>query len=106
MQEMALERGAPRAASFAVTAIRSISGRLPGRGEVEVVELNRRVVTDADGNFLLRSMPAGTFTLVGRTASGTATAKVTLSREPVSLKDVVIAPRVAERSKSGRPTDR
>jgi hypothetical protein len=84
-QAIALERGAPQTANFAVTAIRSISGRLSGRGEVEVVELHRHVDTDAEGNFLLRAMPAGTFTLVGRTAHGAKTGKVALSREPVSV---------------------
>ena len=85
LAEIALERGAPKTANFAVTAIRSISGKLSGRGEVEVVELHRRVDTDAEGNFLLRAMPAGTFTLVGRTAHGAKTGKVELSREPVKV---------------------
>jgi hypothetical protein len=96
VHDIALERSAPKTMNFAVTAIRSIAGHLPERGEVEVVELKRRVATDEHGNFLFRSMPAGTFTLV----SGSASAKVTLSREPVSLKDVIL-----KRPVSGRPTD-
>jgi hypothetical protein len=79
---IALDRGTPKTVGFSVTAIRSIAGRLAHRGEVEVVELHRRVATDAEGNFLFRSMPAGTYTL----KSGSRSTRVVLSKEPVSVK--------------------
>jgi phage baseplate assembly protein gpV len=84
--DVTLDRGAPKTLGFTVTAIRSIAGRATAPGEVEIVELHRRVMTDSDGNFLFRSMPAGTFTV----RSGAATAKVALSKEPVSVRDVVL----------------
>ncbi|HEX7192236.1 MAG TPA: SdrD B-like domain-containing protein [Thermoanaerobaculia bacterium] len=83
---IALDRGTPKTQNLTVTAIRSIAGRLTGCGEVEVVELHRRVMTDDDGHFLFRSMPAGTFTV----KSGSATTTVVLSNEPVSVKDIVL----------------
>jgi SdrD B-like protein len=91
-REIPLERGTPKTSNFAVTAIRSVAGRLSKRGvgSVEVAELGRRVSTDSEGNFVLRSMPAGEFTLVGRSGNASASAKVSLSREPVSVRDLVI----------------
>jgi hypothetical protein len=89
VHDIALDRGAPKTLDFAVTAIRSIAGRVPASGEVEIVELRRVVRTDADGNFLFRSLPAGTFTV----KSGNASTKVALSKEPVSVKDVVLSVR-------------
>ena len=85
-----------------MTALRSISGRLPSRGVVEIVELQRRVETDEAGNFLFRALPAGALTV----RSGAASVKVSLSKEPVSVKDVVLGvaratPAPATASKSG-----
>jgi hypothetical protein len=86
---VALDRGAPRTVDFNVIAIRSIAGHLAHRGEIEVVELHRRVATDVEGNFLFRSMPAGTYTL----KSGGMSTKVSLPKEPASVKDVVVPSR-------------
>jgi hypothetical protein len=82
VQDVALERGTPKTLNFAVTALRSISGRLASRGVVEIVELRRRVETDDSGNFLFRALPAGTFTV----KSGSASIRVVLSKEPGSVK--------------------
>jgi len=84
--DVALDRGAPKTLDFTVTAIRSIAGHLTRPGEVEIVELHRREMTDAGGNFLFRSLPAGTFTL----KSGRVSTIVALSKEPVSIRDVVL----------------
>lgn len=86
--DIALDRGAPKTLDFAVTAIRSIAGHAAAFAEVEIVELRRRATADAGGNFLFRSMPAGTFTV----RSGRAVVAVTLSKEPASIKDVVLQP--------------
>jgi hypothetical protein len=80
--QVALDRGTPKTVNLAVTALRSVSGRLARRGEVEIVELHRRVATDAEGNFLFRSMPAGTYTV----KSGNRSTRVVLSKEPVTVK--------------------
>jgi hypothetical protein len=84
--DIALDRGTPTTLDFTVTALRSIAGRVTAPGEVEIVELHRRERTDAEGNFLFRSLPPGTFTV----RSGLASTTVTLSKEPVSVRDVVV----------------
>jgi hypothetical protein len=86
-RDVVLERGAPTTLNLSVTALRSIAGRVSTPGEVEVVELHRRVMTDQQGNFLFRSMPAGTFTV----RAGRAFATVELSKEPASIKDLVLS---------------
>jgi hypothetical protein len=82
VHDVALDRGAPKTLNLAVTALRSISGRLSSPGIVEIVELQRRVKTDGEGNFLFRSLPAGTFTL----RSGSASIRVVVSKEPGTVK--------------------
>jgi hypothetical protein len=82
VHDVALDRGAPKTLNLAVTALRSISGRLSSPGVVEIVELQRRVKTDGEGNFLFRSLPAGTFTL----RSGSASIRVVVSKEPGTVK--------------------
>lgn len=99
VQDVALDRGTPRTLNFAVTALRSISGRLPSRGVVEIVELQRRVETDEAGNFLFRALPAGALTV----KSGSASVKVSLSKEPVSVKDVVLGVARATREPATTP---
>lgn len=86
--DVALDRGAPKTLDFGVTAIRSIAGHAAPSAAVEIVELHRRVMTDAGGNFLFRSMPAGTFTV----RSGRSSVAVTLSKEPAIIKDVTLQP--------------
>lgn len=100
---IALDRGAPNTVNFSVTALRSIAGHVTSPGEVEIVELGRRVTTDAEGNFLFRSMPAGTFTV----RSGNASSRIALSKEPINVKDVVLRVsgiRTHDRSANGSKT--
>jgi hypothetical protein len=98
-QDVALERGAPKTLDFTLNALRSVAGRATVAGEVEIVELDRHVRTDADGNFLFRNVPAGTFTI----RSGSASATVVLSKEPVSVKDVTL--QVSGNRTHGRSAD-
>ena len=55
-------------------------------------------MTDGAGNFVFRSLPAGTFTLL----AGNATSSVTLPPEPVSLRGVVLTGHIAEKPVAGK----
>jgi cell division septation protein DedD len=84
-RDIALERGAPQSIELHVNALRSVSGQLAQRGEVEVRELSRRVATDGDGRFTIRSLPAGELTLVAHSGTSVVIAHVTVPREPATL---------------------
>jgi hypothetical protein len=88
----------PRHAAFDVRALRSIAGTAAGAAEVRIEPLGRTAVTDGAGNFVFRSLPAGTFTLL----AGSATSSVTLPPEPVSLRGVVLSGHSAKTSVAGR----
>jgi hypothetical protein len=79
-----LQRAQPVSADFVVRAARSISGRLAAAGEVIVQPGERRVLTDADGGYAIRSLPAGKITLV----AGGESRSVVLPAEPASIHDV------------------
>jgi hypothetical protein len=89
---------APRHAAFDVRALRSIAGTAFGAAEVRIEPLGRTAVTDAAGNFVFRSLPAGNFTLL----AGNATSSVTLPPEPVSLRGVVLTGRIAAKPAAGK----
>ena len=77
----------PMRIAFDVRAIRSISGRTNrGVTEVRLEPLGRVAKTDADGNFVFRSLPAGTFTLVAKDSKAT----VTLPATPLTLTNVTL----------------
>jgi DedD protein len=81
-----LAADAPQQTAFEVHALRSISGSAGAAGaEIELQPLGRRTTADGNGNYAFRSLPAGTFTLVARTGSKTATRNVTLPAEPATL---------------------
>lgn len=88
----------PRPAAFDVRALRSIAGTALGAAEVRIEPLGKTAVTDAAGNFVFRSLPAGTFTLL----AGNATSSVTLPPEPVSLRGVVLSGQIAEKPAAGK----
>ena len=87
----------PRHAAFDVRALRSIAGTALGATEVRIEPLGRTAVTDGAGNFVFRSLPAGTFTL----QAGNATSSVTLPPEPVSLRGVVLSGHIAQKPVAG-----
>ena len=86
----------PQTVGFEVRALRSVAGTAPGATEVRIPEIGRTAATDAEGHFVFRSLPAGTFTLTARNGSTT----ITLPAEPTMLRDVTLGTAVA----TPRPT--
>jgi cell division septation protein DedD len=80
----------PEKVSFEVRALRSIAGTIAGASEVRLEPLGRTTATDPSGNFVFRSLPAGTFTITSRSARGTVARTVTLPAEPTSLQDITL----------------
>ena len=87
-REVVLQRGQPQSLDFRVEAARSVSGRIAAAGRVPVEVLiqpgERRVIADAEGHYAVRSLPAGTITIVVRGE----TRSIVLSPEPVAMHDV------------------
>jgi hypothetical protein len=98
-EELSVDASAeePRHAAFDVRALRSIAGTAFGAAEVRIEPLGRTAVTDAAGNFVFRSLPAGTFTLV----AGGRTSAVTLPAGPASLRDVNVTGHIAGKPDGG-----
>ncbi len=88
-----LERAKPSSVSFALNAIRSITGTASPNATIEVPSLGKTIRADAEGRFSLRSLQPGDVTLI---ANG-ATTHVTIPKEPgavqVALNGVVVAPK-------------
>ena len=73
---------------FQVRALRSVAGVAAPGAEIEIEPLGRKTVTDAAGNFVLRSLPPGTFKLTARSGGRATTKMVVLPDEPASMHDV------------------
>jgi hypothetical protein len=71
----------PEQLAFEVRALRSVSGSAIGATEVRIEPLGSTAIVDASGNFVFRSLPSGTFTII----AGAATRIVTLPAEPTTL---------------------
>jgi hypothetical protein len=71
----------PDQVAFEVRALRSISGSAIGATEVQIEPLGHTATVDTAGNFVFRSLPAGTFTI----NAGGAARTVTLPAEPTTL---------------------
>jgi hypothetical protein len=69
--------------TFVVRALRSIAGKADGSTKVPIEPLGRTVTSDASGNFVFRSLPAGTFTVTANGYSRT----VNLPAERVMVND-------------------
>lgn len=88
--------------SFTLTAIRSLTGRVticdtsttqhvPAAGVTVVLrELARQSVTDEDGVYLFRNLPAGDFTLVVVYEGKEVVRRVTLPAGPAFIQDAHI----------------
>jgi len=64
-----LERDQPRKVEWQLRALRSVSGKgAPANAEIAVEPLGTRVRADAEGNFSIRSLPAGDLTLIAGNA--------------------------------------
>jgi hypothetical protein len=83
-----VESGQPQSATFNLRVRRSIAGRAAGAYEVRIESLGMTARVDPEGNFLFRSMPAGTFVLVARIGGTIVTRTVTLSAEPIVERSV------------------
>jgi hypothetical protein len=80
--------GQPQSVMFDVRVRRSIAGRAAGASEVRIESLGLTARVDPAGNFLFRSIPFGTFTLVAGIGSRTVSRTVTLPAEPAIIRDV------------------
>jgi hypothetical protein len=90
-RQVTLVRAAAVSSSFRVQAFRSISGRVTSGGAtVEVPALGKRIESDSEGRFVLRSLPAGPITIVVRKGSRSTSRNMTLDAVPMNIKDVVI----------------
>jgi cell division septation protein DedD len=77
----------PKTIAFEVEALRSIAGTVDGGpAEVRIEPLGRTVMTDAAGNYVFRSLPAGTFTITARRGDRVASRSVTVPVEPMVQK--------------------
>ena len=67
-----LDRNEPRKVEWHLRALRSVSGKgAPANAEIAVEPLGTRVHADAEGNFTIRSLPAGELTLTAGKAHRT-----------------------------------
>jgi cell division septation protein DedD len=89
-RNVTVEADQPQSVTFAVRVRRSIAGRAAGASEVRIEPLGITVGVDAGGNFLFRSLPSGTFTIVARIGGHTVSRTVTLPAEPTIMRDVVL----------------
>jgi cell division septation protein DedD len=77
----------PKTIAFEVEALRSIAGTVDGGpAEVRIEPLGRTVMSDAAGNYVFRSLPAGTFTITARRGDRVASRSVTVPVEPMVQK--------------------
>lgn len=90
-RNMTVEPDQPQSVSFEVRAIRSVAGRAAGASDVRIESLARTARVDAEGSFVFRAMPSGTFTITGRTGGHAVSATVTLPAEPSMVRDVVLS---------------
>ena len=87
-RNVTVEAGQPKSVTFAVRVRRSIAGRAAGASEVRIESLGLTARVDPEGNFLFRSMPSGTFTIVAHINGRTVSRTVTLPPEPAIMRDV------------------
>lgn len=88
-----IEPDLPQSLTFEVQALRSVAGLVNGASEVRIESLDRTARVDAAGNFVFRSMPAGTFTITARSGGNTLSTVVTLPAEPAMIRDVLLGAR-------------
>ncbi|MCU1245130.1 MAG: hypothetical protein JWN02_1040 [Acidobacteria bacterium] len=80
----------PQALSLEVRPIRTVAGRVVGASEAGIESLGRSARVDASGNFVFRSMPAGTFTITALSGGRAVSRVVTLGSGPETLSGVVL----------------
>jgi hypothetical protein len=86
----------PLNVAFEVEALRSIAGTVEGgAAEIRIEPLGRMVTSDAAGNFVFRSLPPGTFTIIARRGGRVASHTVTVPAEPAALNAALVFADVA-----------
>jgi hypothetical protein len=81
----------PQTIVFEVEALRSIAGTVDGGpAQVRIEPLGLTVTSDAAGNYVFRSLPAGTFTITARRGGRVASRSVTVPVEPIVQKAAVL----------------
>lgn len=77
-----LDRGEPRKLDWQLRALRSVNGQgAPPNSDILIEPLGKRVRSDAEGRFAIRSLPAGELTLI----AGNMKRTVVLAPEPTLL---------------------
>jgi hypothetical protein len=77
-----LDRGEPRKLDWQLRALRSVNGQgAPPNSDILIEPLGKRVRSDAEGRFAIRSLPAGELTII----AGNAKRTVVLAPEPTLL---------------------
>ncbi len=89
--DVAVEPDQPRTVPFDVQAVRTIAGLAPGASEVQIESLEKKASVNAEGKFLLRSLPSGTFTITAHNGGRTIVSTITLPPEPANVRGVVLA---------------
>jgi hypothetical protein len=92
-----LQVGAPATRDLEVRAHRTVAGTLrtarPREATITVEGLGQTVTPSANGQFILRGLPAGKLTLVARAAGGEDREVVEVPPEPATLGGIVLEPR-------------
>ena len=104
----ALPDGYTLGGALRLNAIRAITGRVVGGSfaEVEARPLGRRVVTDAEGRFAFRALPAGEITLVARAGTRIGSQIISLPPQPATIAGVELTLRPQSEQVSGARTSR
>ena len=100
VQRVRVEKSVPGRVKFVLRPYRSVAGRarmfdrtsgryvaLPG-AMVEILPLGRRSVTDANGQYTFRNLPAGQYTIVAKQNGYENSAAVSVPEGPATVKDV------------------
>lgn len=99
-KEVSVETGKPAKIEMSVKAVRVLSGRVMAYDRaqlkpvpvpdvtVRIEELQLETHTGANGVYLFRNLPAGTYTLVGSYNGKEITRSVTIPADPINMRDV------------------
>jgi len=95
-----LSRTTPADTELTLHANRSVSGTAAPNAVVSIRAISRTVNADATGSFVVRDLPAGTFTLESRGESHV----VEIGVAPVAIRGIVLTPSVSVATKAAART--
>lgn len=91
-----LQRDSPSRFDIVLRANRSISGTVVGKPSgrilVRIVELDREVLAGAEGEWLFRGLPPGTFTVTARVGDRVVSRMVSVPQGPSAIRGIQIGP--------------